>query len=135
MRFLRLSLLVITTVILAACSTSAKKMFPTNGAAAMTEIFRGQGQRSGNAALLETRSILRRPLQAGDIGAAPQVYQGAPQSISPSFARLPSPDLVMYIYPHLVGSEGAPIPGYSTVFPLYQQVHYALPGERTQEDR
>ena len=46
------------------------------------------------------------------------------------FVRLPNPDLVMYVTPHLVGADGVPIPGYVTTFPLYTRVHYALPGER-----
>ena len=47
------------------------------------------------------------------------------------FRRLPNPDLEMYIFPHLAGSEGVPVPGYTTVFPFYNRVQYALPGERT----
>lgn len=45
------------------------------------------------------------------------------------FQRLPNPDLVMYVFPHLAGPEGMPIPGYTTTFPFYDQVHYVLPGE------
>jgi conjugative transfer region lipoprotein (TIGR03751 family) len=45
------------------------------------------------------------------------------------FNRLPNPDLVMYVFPHLSGSEGSPIPGYTTAFPFYETVQYALPGE------
>ena len=45
------------------------------------------------------------------------------------FKRLPNPDLVMYVFPHLSGAEGSPIPGYTTAFPFYDTVHYALPGE------
>ena len=45
----------------------------------------------------------------------------------------PNPDLLLYVYPHLSGTEQAPVPGYSTVVPFYQRVQYALPGER-QED-
>lgn len=47
------------------------------------------------------------------------------------FPRLRNPDLVMYVFPHL-GESGAPVPGYSTVFPLYEQVEYALPGEEAE---
>ncbi|EOF6272257.1 TIGR03751 family conjugal transfer lipoprotein [Salmonella enterica] len=47
------------------------------------------------------------------------------------FRRLPNPDLEMYIFPHLAGSEGVPVPGYTTVLPFYNRVQYALPGERT----
>ena len=44
------------------------------------------------------------------------------------FPRLPNPTLVMYVFPHL-SAEGTPVPGYSTVFQLYDRAHYALPGE------
>jgi conjugative transfer region lipoprotein (TIGR03751 family) len=39
----------------------------------------------------------------------------------------------MYIFPHLAGESPVPIPGYSTVFPLYTRVQYAMPGERTED--
>jgi len=44
------------------------------------------------------------------------------------FARLPNPDLEMYVYPHLAKGK-YPIPGYTTVFPMFESVQYALPGE------
>jgi conjugative transfer region lipoprotein (TIGR03751 family) len=46
-----------------------------------------------------------------------------------SFPRLPNPSLVMYVFPHLAGTERTPVPGYATTFPLYERVEYALPGE------
>jgi len=49
------------------------------------------------------------------------------------FPRLPNPTLVMYVFPHLAGSERVPIPGYATTFTLYRQVEYALPGETNLE--
>jgi conjugative transfer region lipoprotein (TIGR03751 family) len=45
------------------------------------------------------------------------------------FPRLPNPTLVMYVFPHLAGESQAPVPGYTTAFPMYEQVEYALPGE------
>ena len=44
------------------------------------------------------------------------------------FPRLPNPTIVMFIFPHL-SAERTPVPGYSTMFPLYETVHFALPGE------
>ena len=44
------------------------------------------------------------------------------------FPRLPNPILIMYVFPHLSG-ELTPVPGYSTMFPLYEHPVYALPGE------
>lgn len=45
------------------------------------------------------------------------------------FRRLPNPDLVMFSFPHLATGDQVPIPGYSTVFPLYERPEYAMPGE------
>ncbi len=45
------------------------------------------------------------------------------------FKRLPNPDLVLYIFPHVKGREQTPVPGYTTIFPMYTEVHYAMPGE------
>lgn len=52
----------------------------------------------------------------------------AQNEIHRQFHRLPNPDLVMYVFPHLAGTDPVPVPGYSTVFPLYQRVQYAMPG-------
>ncbi len=35
--------------------------------------------------------------------------------------------------PHLAGTDPVPVPGYTTVFPLYQRVQYAMPGERVED--
>lgn len=51
------------------------------------------------------------------------------EDIDSRFARLPNPDLVMYVAPHLSPNGRYPIPAYSTVFPLYESVEYAMPGE------
>ena len=34
----------------------------------------------------------------------------------------------MYVFPHLAQSR-YPVPGYFTAFPMYEQVHYQMPGE------
>lgn len=44
------------------------------------------------------------------------------------FARLPNPDLCMFVLPHL-SAEGASVPGYTSCFPMYAENHYAMPGE------
>ena len=51
--------------------------------------------------------------------------------INAQFPQLPNPSIVMYVYPHEAGSGDnlSPVPGYSTVFPLYTHVYYAMPGE------
>jgi conjugative transfer region lipoprotein (TIGR03751 family) len=53
----------------------------------------------------------------------------AATEIDAHFPRLPNPDLVMYVFPHL-SADGYPVPGYATVVPMYERVEYALPGEK-----
>lgn len=48
--------------------------------------------------------------------------------LSVRFPRLPNPTIIMYVFPHL-SLENTPIPGYSTMFQMYEKVEYALPGE------
>lgn len=52
-------------------------------------------------------------------------------AVRQGFSRLPNPDLVMYVFPHLAGRYPGryPVPGYFTVFPMYESTQYALPGE------
>ncbi|KWV16581.1 TIGR03751 family conjugal transfer lipoprotein [Xanthomonas translucens pv. translucens] len=87
--------------------------------------------------LLEERQSLRRPLTDADMQAAPaeQMHytRTARNEVYRQFQRLPNPDLVMYVFPHLAGTDPVPVPGYTTVFPLYQRVQYAMPGERVED--
>lgn len=50
------------------------------------------------------------------------------------FQRVPNPQIVAYVYPHLNEGE-LPIPGYFTVFRLYDRDHYALSNEGYHEIR
>ncbi|KAE9776543.1 TIGR03751 family conjugal transfer lipoprotein, partial [Escherichia coli] len=80
------------------------------------------------------RDTLRRPLtetEQQDAAQTDRSYSRTQESeISQQFPRLPNPDMVMYVFPHL--AEGSsPVPGYSTVFSFYSRTQYAMPGERT----
>lgn len=121
------------------CSTTKDELLP-HGDNTMLNVW-DQGTTGGtNGArsrqLLDARSALRRPLEQDhqkskeDNSAFTRTSQN---EIYSQFKRLPNPDLVMYIFPHLAGTDPAPVPGYTTVFPLYQRVQYAMPGERTED--
>jgi conjugative transfer region lipoprotein (TIGR03751 family) len=126
---------------LSACATNKEKLLP-HGDATMLDVW---DQQTGGSAgggevarqLLDARQALRRPLTDTDAQSVPAVNAAytrtAQNEIYRQFYRLPNPDLVMYVFPHLPGSNPAPVPGYSTVFPLYDRVQYAVPGERTED--
>jgi len=121
-------------LVLSGCSTDKDTLLP-HGEQTMFDIWNGAGSQGTQQQLLDALQQLRRPLVQAHFSAAHQesYTRNATNEIHNLFPRLPNPDLVLYVYPHLSGTEHAPIPGYSTVFPFYQRVQYALPGER-QED-
>ena len=93
----------------------------------MLEIYAEHQGRAGDGVLRDARLALRRPLT--DEALDPTSYTRTAQTeIDTRFVRLPNPDFVLYVFPHLAGAEDVPVPGYSTVFPLYERVLYALPG-------
>lgn len=120
--------------LLSACATDKDELMP-RGPQNMLDLWNqssaGSGNGTSNRQLMDARQQLRRPLL--ESGTEQQPYTRTAQNeIYSQFKRLPNPDLVMYVFPHLAGTDPTPIPGYSTVFPLYQRVQYAMPGERTE---
>lgn len=117
--------------LLVGCTTSKDALLP---AGKQTVLAMWQGNKAGHATE-SARETLRRSLTVSErLRALEEPYhysRSAAQEISQQFPRLPNPDMVMYVFPHLVAGN-TPIPGYSTVFPFYQQEQYALPGERTE---
>ncbi|KIP18693.1 putative signal recognition particle GTPase [Burkholderia sp. MSHR3999] len=127
-------------VLLAGCATTKDKVLP-HGDATMLDIWNQQTGGGANAAeatrqVMDAREALRRPLtpadQATAAGDNASYTRTAENEIQSLFHRLPNPDMVMYVFPHLAGTHPTPVPGYSTVFPFYERVHYAMPGERTE---
>jgi len=95
----------------------------------MNTIYR-QKTGGGTSQLFDNRYELRRGVD--DLAHSQAVMshtRSAEVEINNLFQRLPNPDLVMYIYPHLTGDGKLPVPGYSTVFSFYGEVQYAMPGE------
>ncbi|MGE4593347.1 TIGR03751 family conjugal transfer lipoprotein [Alcaligenes sp.] len=135
--------LALAVVLLGGCATNKEKLLP-HGDSTMMDIWQQNagdgGGSSGQAArqrLLDARQSLRRPLTEADVQAASaeqiSYTRTARNEIHSQFHRLPNPDLVMYVYPHLAGTDPVPVPGYTTVFPLYQRIQYAMPGERVED--
>ena len=131
----------VLALILGGCTTDKDELLP-HGEANMMDVWQhgtsGGGSGSSNSRmLLDARQELRRPLDQAQVArqqASAEAFNRTPQNeIYSQFKRLPNPDLVMYVFPHLAGTDPVPVPGYTTVFPMYQRVQYAMPGERTEE--
>ena len=125
---------------LAGCATRKEKLLP-HGSGTMLDVWTqttagGLTDIRPSRVLADARASLKRPLTRTDRDASVTdtitYTRNAQNEIDRLFVRLPDPDLVMYVFPHLAGEHPVPVPGYSTVFPLYERVQYALPGERTE---
>lgn len=127
--------LVALVSVISGCSTSKEEMLPA-GDSNMLELWQGKGANGSAQRGAQGREALRRPLSEMEEQRADKLdhsYSRTQESeITQQFPRLPNPDMVMYVFPHLAGGN-SPVPGYSTVFPFYSQVQYALPGERTED--
>ena len=123
-----ISTLSLISLVLAGCASTKDNVLPQDGPS-MKAIYDGhiQAMNARDPQVIR-RELGNRRLDTGE--AALQGYaRDAFNEIDVLFPRLANPTLVMYVFPHLAGETKAPVPGYATAFPMYEQVEYALPGE------
>ena len=117
---------------LTGCSSMMSSRMPSGSvsmAQTYNEAINGTGGSTGDSTLKQMRDkvqTLKR--QSPGYSAYTRTQEN---DINSQFPQLPNPSIVMYVYPHQAGSgfNLTPVPGYSTVFPLYQHVYYAMPGK------
>ena len=107
---------------LSGCATSKDRVIPQDGPD-MASVY-AQHQR---AAGLTSTVGTQRPAADRDTDLFGYTQQ-ASNEVEQVFPLLPNPQLVLFVFPHL-SAEGAPVPGYSTAFPMYAVDQYAMPGE------
>ncbi|MYI90026.1 MAG: TIGR03751 family conjugal transfer lipoprotein [Gammaproteobacteria bacterium] len=106
--------------------------------ASCSNSFLNKVRHSGNAKTIEQiytqheysiAPVSRRVPQLSNSGTDLKGYtRDVNNELSLHFPRLPNPTIVLYVFPHL-SLEGTPVPGYSTTFPMYETIEYALPWE------
>jgi conjugative transfer region lipoprotein (TIGR03751 family) len=113
---------------LGGCATTSKEDILPQDGQTMQETYDGHFKQMNQVDLESVRAASRRGITRG--GENLHGYtRDAGHEIDNLFPRLPNPTLVMFVYPHLAGEGGNPVPGYATAFPMYEGVEYALPGE------
>ena len=125
-----MSLLALFAASLAACSVtqpSSDKLLPDAGPTT-AELISGQKSRVsayfGNGVQAD---YLGMPLTEGY--APNSAYSLAHvNELRRDFRKVPNPELVAYVFPHISDGE-LPVPGYFTMFNLYERDHYALEQE------
>jgi len=128
--FSRMSLLALFAASLAACSVtqpSSDKLLPDAGPTT-AELISGQKSRVsayfGNGVQAD---YLGMPLTEGY--APNSAYSLAHvNELRRDFRKVPNPEIVAYVFPHISDGE-LPVPGYFTMFHLYERDHFALEQE------
>ncbi|HEB66775.1 MAG TPA: TIGR03751 family conjugal transfer lipoprotein [Gammaproteobacteria bacterium] len=116
------------SLVLGGCASTKEAVLPQDGPTMKAIYERHIDEMNMRDPQVVRRELGNRPLMTGE--ADLQGYsRDAFNEIDVLFPRLPNPTLVMYVFPHLSGDTHAPVPGYATAFPMYEQVEYALPGE------
>jgi conjugative transfer region lipoprotein (TIGR03751 family) len=123
-----ISALGLISLVLAGCASTKDAVLPQDGPS-MKAIYESHVQEmNAHDPQVIRRELGNRPIltrEAALLGYTRDAFN----EIDVLFPRLPNPTLVMYVFPHLAGDAHAPVPGYATAFPMYEQVEYALPGE------
>jgi conjugative transfer region lipoprotein (TIGR03751 family) len=116
------------SLVLGGCAGTKESVLPQDGPP-MEAIYDAHMRELG----AQDQTVVRGALGARRINSGDEDLDGytreAFNELDVTFPRLPNPSLVMYVFPHLAGAERTPVPGYTTTFPLYERVEYALPGE------
>lgn len=96
----------------------------------MLSVYEKHSNSSDDKELLDTRSLLRRPMVEGDTSLSEFVRTEKTQ-LESKFQLLPNPTMYMFVAPHLATDSNVPIPGYLTEFKMWEADQYALPWEIT----
>ncbi len=116
--------LLLAAMLMNACSIAGPRSSPLpSEGPTMDQIYR---ERTGEADRNRVRE--RLPLRPPSEYSPGPIREAAMRQIERRFTRLPNPDLIMVVFPHLAGGK-YPVPGYVTAFPMYERVEYLLPGE------
>lgn len=127
---IKLALVAAVTLLAGCASTSKENTIPSTGPT-MEEIYREHMKSMRSSEHRFEEDLPRRSPQDADVS---RYTRTSMNEINSRFGRLPNPDLVMFVYPHLSDNSRYPVPGYSTVFPMYETVEYAMPGETPPHD-
>lgn len=114
--------------LLSGCATTSKEEILPQDGLTMQETYEEHFKQLNQDSLESMRNNNGRGISSADEDLHGYT-RDAGHEIDNLFPRLPNPTLVMFIYPHLAGTSGNPVPGYATAFPMYEGVEYALPGE------
>lgn len=138
MRTLLILMLAVTSINLTACSSMRGNVIPQKGPT-MEQIYDSMGSPtnlsdssySSNSAdnAEDLKKIHQQTQRSMAMQATPWLEHVSANAVNREFRELPNPPLRVYVYPHLAGEDQVPVPGYYTVFTVYDHDYYVLADE------
>lgn len=129
-RMVRLTALSFAAVLLSACSgiltPEPEKLLPDSGPTTQ-ELLTGKRRTQAVYGSGAQADYLGIPLLSGYTPDTSRTLAHISE-IQRDFHRIPNPEITAYVYSHLNGDE-LPVPGYFTLFKLYERDHYGLEQE------
>lgn len=113
-----------TLVFLGGCASTKEKVFKAVEMKTMGEIY---GEKFGS--MNEVDDAAKKRAISSDLGDVVDFTRTAATELEALFPELPNPKLTLYVFPHITASN-LPVPGYTTVFRMYESAPFAMPGER-----
>ena len=111
----------ISSAFLTACSQVVGNVIPNDGPT-MESIYDDTGEQIAMENSFGDASIQKWPPEMTSS------HTELPSRVDAAdFVQLDNPELKLYVFPHLSGTEMLPVPGYWTAFPAYSRRYYALP--------
>ena len=129
-------ILLVGMLLVSSCGSSPTRIIRQDGDTVL-DIMRGTGGEVANtdAQVVDDQrspTVVRREVGKSSIGHGAYT-RDAINEVRQLFPTLPNPTIALYIHAHPVvdpnTGETLPVPAYTTVFPLYSRVEFAMPGE------
>lgn len=129
--------LLLMVVVVSSCATSPRNVLRQGEGPTVLDIMKGDVS-SVNAAGVVTDQvpIKRKPVRREPGSTSSEHGPYTRDSLNETrqlFPTLPNPTIALYVHAHPVVDpntrETLPVPGYTTAFPLYSRVQFAMPGE------
>lgn len=123
-----------SVMVLTSCAMSGTNKLDQGGDLTMSDIY---NQKTGGAVGTESELSSVKNQLNGMTGATnqivinPSAYERS-SSINRQFKQMDNPQIGLYVFAHIVASEGdqEPVPGYTTAFFMYKKNNFALPSEQ-----
>lgn len=117
--------LISLVVVISSCSTGV--MSPDDGDPTMAQTYSAAVDEQNTFAVAETTP--QAAISGLPMVAINKPIQPISSTLDSQFPTLANPQNVMYIFGHYAGDEQLPVPGHFTAFPMYLEMHYAIPSE------